>query len=275
MVKYTYDAWGKLLSTAGSLASTLGTVQPFRYRGYVYDVETGFYYLRSRYYHPNWQRFLNADFIQTSNVFCYCECSPVINSDEEGLLSNGAVHQAVCIDIDRRYPDLHYTGNKISDIVGKNYGLADIRSDDGQVWEVKRTTVCIASALNQLSGYITGKWANGNIKTSGEQPKRGDFRPICGVLNTSEYIAFYLNIGNGFILYDYFEKKKKMPVVAYDAQEEVENLKDKVQKKATAFNPSYSGIPKVSPGQALVMSGCLLVTCIILSSMLRERMGVR
>ncbi len=41
VVKYTYDAWGKVLSTTGSLASTLGNIQPFRYRGYVYDVETG------------------------------------------------------------------------------------------------------------------------------------------------------------------------------------------------------------------------------------------
>lgn len=52
VVQYTYDAWGKVLSTAGTMASTLGTVQPFRYRGYVYDVETGLYYLRSRYYNP-------------------------------------------------------------------------------------------------------------------------------------------------------------------------------------------------------------------------------
>jgi hypothetical protein len=39
VVKYTYDAWGKVLSTTGSLAATLGTIQPFRYRGYVYDVD--------------------------------------------------------------------------------------------------------------------------------------------------------------------------------------------------------------------------------------------
>ena len=32
---------------AGTL---LGAIQPFRYRGYVYDEETGLYYLRSRYY---------------------------------------------------------------------------------------------------------------------------------------------------------------------------------------------------------------------------------
>ena len=40
VVEYTYDAWGKPLTKTGTLASTLGTVQPFRYRGYVYDEET-------------------------------------------------------------------------------------------------------------------------------------------------------------------------------------------------------------------------------------------
>ncbi len=34
VVEYTYDSWGKLLSTSGSLASTLGKNNPFRYRGY-------------------------------------------------------------------------------------------------------------------------------------------------------------------------------------------------------------------------------------------------
>ena len=34
---------------------------PFRYRGYVYDEETGLYYLRSRVYNPEWKRFMNAD----------------------------------------------------------------------------------------------------------------------------------------------------------------------------------------------------------------------
>lgn len=38
-----------LISKTGSLAATIGTLNPFRYRGYVYDEETGLYYLRSRY----------------------------------------------------------------------------------------------------------------------------------------------------------------------------------------------------------------------------------
>ena len=61
VVEYTYDAWGKLLTTTGSMAETLGVYNPLRYRGYVYDTETGFYYLQSRYYDPELSRFVNAD----------------------------------------------------------------------------------------------------------------------------------------------------------------------------------------------------------------------
>ena len=50
MVEYGYDAWGNPISKTGSLAATIGTLNPFRYRGYVYDEETGLYYLRNRYY---------------------------------------------------------------------------------------------------------------------------------------------------------------------------------------------------------------------------------
>ena len=61
VVTYTYDAWGNPLSTTGSLATTLGEQNPLRYRGYVYDTETGLYYLQSRYYNPGWGRFINVD----------------------------------------------------------------------------------------------------------------------------------------------------------------------------------------------------------------------
>ena len=54
VVQYAYDAWGKPVATEGSMADTLGYDNPFRYRGYVWDEETGLYYLRSRYYNPEW-----------------------------------------------------------------------------------------------------------------------------------------------------------------------------------------------------------------------------
>ena len=87
-----FDSWGKLLSTSGSLASTLGKNNPFRYRGYVYDEETGFYYVSSRYYDPENGRFINADDIAylgmggltSYNLFAYCGNNPVMGYDPYG-----------------------------------------------------------------------------------------------------------------------------------------------------------------------------------------------
>ena len=91
VVTYTYDAWGNILTTTGTLASTLGTHNPLRYRGYVYDQETGLYYLQSRYYNPALARFLNADsFVSTgqgllgNNMFAYCRNNPVVRIDIYG-----------------------------------------------------------------------------------------------------------------------------------------------------------------------------------------------
>ena len=82
---------GKLLSATGSLAETFGAEQPFRYRGYVYDEETGFYYLQSRYYNPELGRFISADvYLSTGqgvighNAYAYCGNNPTIRVDIEG-----------------------------------------------------------------------------------------------------------------------------------------------------------------------------------------------
>ncbi len=91
-IAYTYDAWGNLLTTTGSMVATLGEQNPLRYRGYVYDTETGLYYLQSRYYNPTWGRFINADSvlaigaeISTYNAFAYCGNNPTIHSDKSGM----------------------------------------------------------------------------------------------------------------------------------------------------------------------------------------------
>ena len=91
VVSYVYDAWGTPIDKSGTLAETLGTLNPFWYRGYVYDEETGLYYLRSRYYNPNLGRFVNADrvfdanaSVTTYNQYAYCDNCPVIYLDSEG-----------------------------------------------------------------------------------------------------------------------------------------------------------------------------------------------
>lgn len=64
---------------------------PFRYRGYYYDTDTGLYYLQSRYYNPAWGRFLNADgYVNANgdligfNMYTYCSNNPVMYADPTG-----------------------------------------------------------------------------------------------------------------------------------------------------------------------------------------------
>ena len=91
VVSYGYDAWGAPLWCTGELAETLGKVQPFKYRGYVFDEETGLYYLRSRYYNAERSRFVNADdCFSEKNLYCYCINAPVERCDPSG-------HEYLCI----------------------------------------------------------------------------------------------------------------------------------------------------------------------------------
>ena len=91
---YAYDAWGSIVSQTGTLSSTVGEANPFRYRGYYLDSETGLYYLQSRYYDATVGRFLNADIlidrrsISGSNLYIYCTNNPVCKVDSNGYLSN-------------------------------------------------------------------------------------------------------------------------------------------------------------------------------------------
>lgn len=91
VVRYNYNAWGMLFSITGSLASTIGAVNPLRYRGYYYDTETSLYYLQSRYYDPETCRFISADayivagnYLTGTNMFAYCMNNPVMYSDPSG-----------------------------------------------------------------------------------------------------------------------------------------------------------------------------------------------
>ena len=61
VVTYTYNSWGKPLSLKDTSASGVGSKNPFRYRGYCWDDETGLYYVSSRYYDSEVGRFVNAD----------------------------------------------------------------------------------------------------------------------------------------------------------------------------------------------------------------------
>ena len=95
---YEYDPYGKLIKINHNSAYTdsdgILERNPFRYRGSYYDVETGWYYLQSRYYDPVVKRFINADTtdlltndcvnLMQYNLFMYCNGDPVNGVDRRG-----------------------------------------------------------------------------------------------------------------------------------------------------------------------------------------------
>ncbi len=106
LVSYTYDAWGNPTSTtySNSGASTAVIYNPFRYRGYHYDSETGLYYLNSRYYNPAIGRFINSDVLVSTgqgllgyNMFVYCNNNPIAFSDPSGEILISAIIIGVAI----------------------------------------------------------------------------------------------------------------------------------------------------------------------------------
>ena len=94
VVRYQYNSWGKVTSTQDTSGVSLATLNPFRYRKYVYDPETGLYCLGSRYYDPEVGRFVNADDFETltyqmdsvqgKNLYQYCFNNPINMQDEDG-----------------------------------------------------------------------------------------------------------------------------------------------------------------------------------------------
>jgi RHS repeat-associated protein len=88
VVQYKYDAWGNIVYQS---PGTLADINPYRYRGYRFDVETGYYYLQSRYYNPQVGRFISADGLVgetgnllTQNMYAYAGNNPVMNVDPNG-----------------------------------------------------------------------------------------------------------------------------------------------------------------------------------------------
>ena len=99
VAKYVYDAWGKILQVTdkdgndvSGNSDHIANINPFRYRGYYYDVETGWYYLNARYYDPAVGRFLSPDGqinnvgsdLLGANLFAYCGNNPVNRIDPNG-----------------------------------------------------------------------------------------------------------------------------------------------------------------------------------------------
>lgn len=94
LVSYLYDAWGNFTTTYHNGGEeTAAALNPFKYRGYYFDADLGFYYLESRYYDQNIRRFISpdeVDFLGANgdlsgfNLYAYCSNDPVNYYDPSG-----------------------------------------------------------------------------------------------------------------------------------------------------------------------------------------------
>lgn len=94
LVGYESNAYGNTYVYFDNSANSLAEINPFRYKGYYFDKESQMFYCTTRYYVPEWCRWLNIDnplFIEneyssTNNLFCYCKNNPVNYIDKDGQL---------------------------------------------------------------------------------------------------------------------------------------------------------------------------------------------
>ena len=110
VVKYSYDSWGKVLNVLDANGNEItdsnhiGNINPYRYKGYRYDNETGLYYLQSRYYNPEFGRFINADALLSTgdtvlshNMYMYCNNNPINMEDGSGEFALSAIFGGTAI----------------------------------------------------------------------------------------------------------------------------------------------------------------------------------
>ena len=144
VVKYKYDAWGNTVYKYDS-GLNIDDINPFRYRSYYLDSDTGLYYLQSRYYNPEIGRFLSCDnvsYLNTAsqlgnNGYAYTFNNPIRYDDSEG----------------------NFINTIIGVVVGGIWGGIAEASKGGSFWK--------GAAYGALSGAVAGLVVDAAIATGG------------------------------------------------------------------------------------------------------------
>jgi RHS repeat-associated protein len=182
----SYDEYGNLSS--GSSSSTTGQV--FRFTGQRYDVETGLYYYRARYYSSQLGRFLQTDSVgykDDLNLYSYVGNDPLDRTDPTGDYGQGtgwtddkwkkfkAIQQKTANDMEKQAGKLDKQADKLdakeegsgdklrTAATNLRGGAAALRSDgsDGKVANAVDSKTYIA-----LGGSAAGAaFAKGSVMT--------------------------------------------------------------------------------------------------------------
>ena len=279
VVEYKYNAWGSITGRAGSLSETLGKLNPFRYRGYVYDEETWMYWLKSRYYYLELSRFISADVVvgkvgsvNGHNLYAYCGNDPINCLDPSGNSS---------IEYMREMAVLHdVVANKVAEAVhgctlrtatrtkgaGRHggYGYPDvIIIGTDIVWEIKpNSPYGLVSGPAQMRRYVNGGRIPGWAVV---------VNPFSYTLNGKTGTVYVTNgmtpVDRGVVYYTFVEDKEREP--AYDVvpapATAVETERDGVGAGsiiATALLEAALGLTLLSPipGDEAIVGAALLAS---------------
>ena len=160
LVHYLYDAFGNTIETIDNSSISLGAINPFRYRGYYYDVETQLFWVSTRYYSPELCRWISPDSIEYLdpesinglNLYAYCANDPVNNYDPSGHFAISAI----------------IIGAIIGAVVGFGTAMYIDYQDDGKIFNgsVKWYDYLGAIVLGGVIGAGLGAFAGMNFSAS-------------------------------------------------------------------------------------------------------------
>lgn len=221
LVRYDYDVFGKITAIkngnnqAITDTSSIAFLNPLRYRGYVYDDETGLYYLQSRYYDPVTGRFLNADvYFDTesgsplsTNMFAYCENSFLYKIDINGedacwiQSSSGPGHTSLLLQDNIGGWWYFYWGpNNIQMLfLGNGLPLSKLNTTIKRILIMYRRYLGIDIGFDE--DYIDSIYFKGNFSQSVEYMlsymkstgKRQNYLRYNPLISATDYIWYYYN----------------------------------------------------------------------------------
>ena len=194
VVRYTYDSWGQVVKIEGTLKDKVGARNPFRYKGYYYDVETGLYYCRSRYYDPAIRRFISADDTQVlrdnldmlgeKNLYAYCDDNPITRSDSDGQLWHKLVEIAAGAVIGAALNVV--TGGIAATVTGQKYTLKDMMAAAAAGAIAGGFSVAKHSSLKVLGAIAGGLFSAG-------------YTILCSYTRGDSILSTICNAGTAFL----------------------------------------------------------------------------
>ncbi len=187
VIKYNYDAWGKLLDKVALIDCIVSRHNPFIYKGYYFDSETNFYYLNSRYYSPEICRFISPDSVDYLepgsfnglNLYCYCMNNPISYCDPSGHFVLSSFLIAVGIGAAAGFLS-QYISDVIANIKDDGFQFSDLLTINKSNWK-DYLGATIAGAIGGASGGL-GLNLLGTMLFAGMGQVIGDL--ICGDIDS-------------------------------------------------------------------------------------------